>query len=103
MYRKNFGTRSGVILDWCGPHGTWLDADELAQVAAFIQAGGLRGAEPGSAAPGLSQSGRMDVQQFKAMVVGQRMLDEERERAEHRSRRSGSGSLLDYLIDLLRS
>jgi len=41
MQRKNFGRRSGVIVDWCGLHGTWLDADELEQVASFIAAGGL--------------------------------------------------------------
>jgi Zn-finger nucleic acid-binding protein/ribosomal protein L40E len=102
MYRKNFGTRSGVIIDWCGPHGTWLDADELEQVAAFIQAGGLRGAEPGAGAPGLSQGGRMNVDQFKAMVVGDRMLEQEREREERRSRSSGGASLLGLLVDLLR-
>ena len=109
MYRKNFANRSGVIIDWCGPHGTWLDADELEQVAAFIHAGGLRGAEPGSALPGLSQGGRMNVEQFKAMVVGERMLEEERERAERNGRLAGrlsssgrSQSLLGFLVDLLR-
>ncbi len=41
MQRKNFGIRSGVIVDWCGKHGTWLDADELEDIAAFIARGGL--------------------------------------------------------------
>ncbi len=41
MQRKNFARRSGVIVDWCGLHGTWLDADELERIAAFIAAGGL--------------------------------------------------------------
>lgn len=41
MVRRNFGRTSGVIVDWCGRHGTWLDADELEQVAAFVLAGGL--------------------------------------------------------------
>jgi Zn-finger nucleic acid-binding protein/ribosomal protein L40E len=41
MLRKNFGHASGVIVDWCGPHGTWLDADELERIAAFIRSGGL--------------------------------------------------------------
>jgi Zn-finger nucleic acid-binding protein len=41
MVRKNFGRTSGVIVDWCGGHGTWFDADELERVAAFVAAGGL--------------------------------------------------------------
>ncbi len=40
MQRRNFGRTSGVILDWCGEHGTWLDADELAAIATFVQHGG---------------------------------------------------------------
>jgi Zn-finger nucleic acid-binding protein len=41
MHRKNFGRSSGVIVDWCRAHGTWLDADELGRIAAFIAGGGL--------------------------------------------------------------
>ena len=41
MVRKNFGRTSGVVVDWCGGHGTWFDADELERVAAFVAAGGL--------------------------------------------------------------
>jgi Zn-finger nucleic acid-binding protein len=51
MVRKNFGRTSGLIVDWCGNHGTWFDADELPRVAAFVAAGGLEQdapAEPAS-------------------------------------------------------
>jgi hypothetical protein len=41
MVRKNFGRRSGIIIDWCGAHGTWLDANELEEIASFIIGGGL--------------------------------------------------------------
>ncbi|MEK7314570.1 MAG: zf-TFIIB domain-containing protein, partial [Candidatus Eisenbacteria bacterium] len=41
MQRKNFGRRSGVIVDLCGSHGTWLDAHEMGDVAAFVLEGGL--------------------------------------------------------------
>jgi len=41
MQRKNFARRSGVIMDWCGMHGTWLDANELEEIASFILKGGL--------------------------------------------------------------
>lgn len=40
MQRKNFARRSGVIVDWCGHHGTWLDTDELEAIAAFVLAEG---------------------------------------------------------------
>ena len=41
MSRKNFGERSGVIVDVCGAHGVWFDRDELAQVIDFVDGGGL--------------------------------------------------------------
>jgi len=41
MHRRNFGRRSGVVVDWCRTDGTWLDADELGHIAAFIAGGGL--------------------------------------------------------------
>ncbi|HEV7994144.1 MAG TPA: zf-TFIIB domain-containing protein [Gemmatimonadaceae bacterium] len=41
MNRINFAKRSGVILDSCGKHGTWFDADELRRVVEFIRKGGL--------------------------------------------------------------
>ena len=40
MLRSNYKRSSGVVLDECRQHGTWLDADELEQVAGFILAGG---------------------------------------------------------------
>jgi Zn-finger nucleic acid-binding protein/ribosomal protein L40E len=44
MQRRNFRKRSGVIIDRCHTHGTWLDADELERIAGFILEGGM-GAE----------------------------------------------------------
>ncbi len=40
MLRRNFRKSSGVILDVCSEHGTWLDADELEQITGFILSGG---------------------------------------------------------------
>ena len=40
MLRRNFRRSSGVILDVCREHGTWLDADELEQITGFILSGG---------------------------------------------------------------
>ncbi len=39
MLRTNYRRSSGIILDECRSHGTWLDADELEQVAGFILSG----------------------------------------------------------------
>lgn len=41
MHRKNFARVSGVIVDWCRAHGTWLDGNELEQIAAFVVSGGM--------------------------------------------------------------
>lgn len=42
MNRKNFARVSGVIVDWCRAHGTWLDANELEHIAAFVADGGMQ-------------------------------------------------------------
>jgi Zn-finger nucleic acid-binding protein len=41
MNRTNFGRRSGIVLDVCKSHGAWFDKDELRQVLAFVDSGGL--------------------------------------------------------------
>ena len=44
MVRRNFGRSSGVIVDLCGSHGIWFDAQELAQVLRWIRSGNLEAA-----------------------------------------------------------
>jgi len=39
MTRRNFRKRSGVIIDRCHEHGTWLDANELERIAGFVLSG----------------------------------------------------------------
>jgi Zn-finger nucleic acid-binding protein len=39
MVRRNFRKRSGVIVDRCHQHGTWLDAHELERIAGFVLSG----------------------------------------------------------------
>ncbi|HZZ72458.1 MAG TPA: zinc-ribbon domain-containing protein [Pirellulales bacterium] len=39
MVRKNFGKKSGVIIDWCGDHGIWFDNEELSQLLEWIHSG----------------------------------------------------------------
>jgi Zn-finger nucleic acid-binding protein len=40
MNRINFGSQSGVIIDTCKAHGTWLDGGELRQILEWIKSGG---------------------------------------------------------------
>lgn len=45
MNRRNFRKRSGVIIDRCAEHGTWLDAHELERIAGFVLSGRAAEAE----------------------------------------------------------
>jgi Zn-finger nucleic acid-binding protein len=40
MNRRNYGRRSGVILDICTEHGVWFDSDELQRLLRWIRDGG---------------------------------------------------------------
>jgi len=40
MIRRNYGTVSGVIIDVCHEHGTWVDENAFAELASFIVRGG---------------------------------------------------------------
>ena len=85
MLRKNFGRRSGVILDWCGSHGTWLDAHEMEDIAAFVLSGGLERSAP---APGERGDWALpaDPARAAAMVAAERSLAEERARSREAAR-----------------
>ncbi len=41
MNRKNFGERSGVIVEICKAHGVWFDHDQLSRALRFVMSGGL--------------------------------------------------------------
>jgi Zn-finger nucleic acid-binding protein/ribosomal protein L40E len=85
MQRKNFAGRSGVIVDWCGKDGTWLDADELEEIARFILSGGL--AEATRAASGEGGPGHpASLEEREAMITAERLM------AEERARERGRGS-----------
>lgn len=42
MNRKNYGSRSGVIVDECRNHGIWLDSGELLELFKWVKAGGRK-------------------------------------------------------------
>lgn len=40
MQRRNYGRKSGVIIDSCRKHGVWLDGNELPRILKWIRSGG---------------------------------------------------------------
>ena len=86
MQRKNYGRKSGVIVDWCGHHGTWLDADELEDIAAFILDGGLAQKQaPGE--PGMGAWGQpADAKRMEALIAAERLMGAERIKLEKKKR-----------------
>jgi len=91
MTRKNFGKTSGVIVDWCGRDGTWLDADELEEIADFISDGGLQKAQSRFGKPdGIAQSMRDGTpEQIERMLEAERLMADARA-AQDRRRRTAS-------------
>ncbi|HEX3998406.1 MAG TPA: zinc ribbon domain-containing protein [Pirellulales bacterium] len=45
MLRQNYEHRSGVIVDYCKPHGMWFDADKLSRLVEWIHGGGIEAAQ----------------------------------------------------------
>ena len=84
MQRKNFGGRSGVVLDWCGSHGTWLDAHEMEDVAAFVMEGGLE--RPANAVTDPNGGMPADPARTAAILAAEQLLVEERARSEAQER-----------------
>ena len=41
MNYKSFSCGTGIVLDWCRDHGSWLDRHELQQIITYIRNGGL--------------------------------------------------------------
>lgn len=83
MQRRNFQRRSGVIVDWCRSHGTWLDADELEAIAGYVASGGrLEGgrgpaaaATAGAASAGGREGDAREADAAVARLLAQRRSD----------------------------
>jgi Zn-finger nucleic acid-binding protein len=85
MQRKNFGHRSGVIVDWCGSHGTWLDSHEMEDIAAFVLEGGLESAAPQEKEGNWNLPA--DPARGAALLAAEQLLADERVRITARSHR----------------
>ncbi|TMQ57943.1 MAG: hypothetical protein E6K75_06005 [Candidatus Eisenbacteria bacterium] len=93
MQRKNFAGHSGVVVDWCGSHGTWLDAHEMEDIAAFVLEGGLQHG-PGDDGNG-TWSLPADPVKAAALLAAQQLLADERERSLARYRALGGRGRID--------
>lgn len=96
MQRRNFRHSSGVILDTCAEHGTWLDADELEQIAGFLASG--RGTSPLLATEDPARLPPRAAEALARLRVQQEQL---RARTARGPGGSSAGSLLDMLTRLL--
>jgi hypothetical protein len=83
MQRKNFSGHSGVVVDWCGSHGTWLDTHEMEDIAAFVLEGGLQNALGGSRDGDWSLPA--DPAKAAAILAAEQLLTEERARSRARA------------------
>ena len=99
MARQNWRQSSGVVLDVCREHGTWLDADELERLAGFVLSGGwekanLRDAKKAdAAATGLPPAPSRADAPFTQILM---------EQGTERGRRTHSGApLLEVLVRAL--
>lgn len=95
MARRNFRQRSGVIVDSCPEHGTWLDANEIGQIANYIVSGGKPGGDHVSHVSG--ESGKVDIPYTENTEKHLTRMREQRDLLRNRSR----GSLLQFFNTLL--
>jgi Zn-finger nucleic acid-binding protein len=103
MQRKNYGKRSGVIVDLCGAHGVWFDADELRRVVEFVQGGGL------------DRARQQEIEELERQVRHKRQMLQDSPKSSYEARVRGNlnstgsvvttfelgGALLGGLLDLL--
>lgn len=94
MQRRNFRKSSGVILDVCHDHGTWLDADELEQIAGFILSGGATSPLLAAESPQRSPQQRRAEFDFARILAGNTQVGAGGGEVR-------AGSLLDVLTRLL--
>lgn len=92
MQRRNYGRRSGVILDLCHEHGLWFDAGELDQALRWVRNGGLAAAERIATEQRSEEERRQRFRQLTEVpTVG-----------EQKARAAGGGwFLVDALIEIV--
>lgn len=88
MNRRNFGRRSGVIVDECVEHGLFLDPGEFEAIETFIAHGGLA----------LASADRRKYLQDEVRKARDAAQDASARRQVAEARRSRRWSLLEWLF-----
>jgi len=83
MARKNFGFRSGVVMDVCPIHGTWLDGGELSHIIKWSSAGGQN-----STCPIKERNDKLnqEYEKRKLKLNREKMEEQKRKERTHRFR-----------------
>ncbi len=90
MARQNFARRSGVVVDSCKQHGRWFDAEELARILTWVEAGGM------------IKSSKANMAEEEAKLnKAKRQFIREKERSSYERMISNRGSAGLTLLDLL--
>ena len=90
MARENFARRSGMIVDSCRQHGRWFDAEELARILTWVEAGGM-----------IKSSKANLVEEQAKLREAKRQLAREKETSAYDIRINSRGSIGVTLLDLL--
>lgn len=72
MNPKNF-SGSGIVLDWCRDHGSWLDRNELQKIVKFIKEGGLKKAREREEQHLKDQRDSLKIQELRMMALERRL------------------------------
>jgi len=100
MARRNFRKRSGVVIDLCHQHGTWLDAHELEQIAGFVLSGRAGQAERMLATEKANRERQAARQATHRMILGSE-YEKSTSMFSSRRDRSAVGTVFDLLQNLL--
>lgn len=102
MARRNYQRRSGVIIDQCHQHGTWLDAHELEQIAGYVLSG--RAARVAEAEVERERRREQEAADAAVRRITVQAVVQRSERnlfGERGSRRVTAETIVDFLTDLL--
>lgn len=104
MGRRNFRKRSGVIIDRCHEHGTWLDAHELERIAGWVLSGRAADAARVESAQREArdrEEARAAARRVRLAAIESRNDGFEGSIFSRRRETSGVGTILDLLVSIL--